>query len=177
MVDTWSVTDNDWRTVVSFSFCNSLDTLIIVSTHSNVSNVNVAVAHCDTCKILLLNFLTCCCKLCNSACRSWLWRLTACIWVNFCIEYEDIYVFTGSDNVVKTAETDIVSPTVAAEDPLWFLSQIILRSKDLLSCVATACFQSSNQLFCSRCVSVAVINSVKIFSNCCLNVSIVCSFI
>ena len=68
-------------------------------------------------KVLLLGCLASSSKLSNRAGRSGLRSLSAGVGVNFGIEDQDIDVFAGSENVVKSAEADVVCPAVAAEDP------------------------------------------------------------
>ena len=57
------------------------------------------------------------CELSNLADVGSLGSLTAGVGVDFGIEDEDVDVLAGSQNVVNTAEADVVCPAVAAEDP------------------------------------------------------------
>ncbi len=52
--------------------------------------------------------------------------LSAGVGVNLGVEDEDVDIVAGSQDVIQTAEADIVGPTVAAEDPEGLLGQVIL---------------------------------------------------
>ena len=52
--------------------------------------------------------------------------LAAGVGVNLGVKDHDIHVFAGSEHVVQTAETDIIGPAVAAEDPDGLLGQVLL---------------------------------------------------
>ena len=98
-----------------------LNGLCHVSTHGDLCNVYVAVAHCNACKVFLLDILTAGSELSNRTSLGSLGSLSAGVGVNLGIEYHDVDVFAGSQNVVYAAETDIVSPSVTTEDPLELL--------------------------------------------------------
>ena len=117
VVDTRCICDDEGRSFVSFSFFKSSYGLLGVSTHSDLSYINIAVSHSDLSEVFLLDFLTCCCELGNCSDRCSLGGLSAGVGVNFGIEYHDVYVFAGSEYVVNAAVTDIICPAVSAEDP------------------------------------------------------------
>ena len=96
VVDTRCIADNEGRSLVSFCFCESLDELVLVRSHCNLSNVNVAVAHSHHAEILLLDVLTACSELGNSTLRCGLGSLSACVGVNLCIENENVDILTCS---------------------------------------------------------------------------------
>ena len=77
--------------------------------------------------------------------------------------------------MVNAAETDIVSPSVTTEDPLGFLSQEVFALQDFLSFLASAGFQSSNQLICSSTVGSAYAEGIQPFLTGSLNVFFICS--
>ena len=117
MVDTRCVCDDEGRTVIGFGLAESSQSLFRVSAHCNLCYVYIAVCHSDLSKVFLLYCLTGSSEFSYGTDRSCLGGLSACVGVNLCIEYEDVYVLSGSKNVVNTAVTDIVCPTVTAEDP------------------------------------------------------------
>ncbi len=129
--------------MVALSLSKGLDALVVVSTHSNLSYIYIAVGHSDASQILVLDLLTSCCELSHSTQRSSLGSLTAGVGVNLGIEYQDVYILAGSDNVIQTAEADIVSPAVAAEDPDALLSQEFLILQDSLAVRAVRMLSSS----------------------------------
>ena len=166
MVNTRSIAYDKRRSIISGSLLECLKALSGISTHSNLSNIYIAVAHSDLSKVFLLNYLTGSGKLSNRTCRSSLRSLTACIRINLCIKYYDINVLILSDYVVKTAKTDIVSPTVTAEDKLILLSGIVLILKEInLSIISLAVklciFESSNKRICSLSICCGIFISIK----------------
>ena len=134
---TWSVTDDQRRSVVSLSLSDNLDSLSHVCTESDLCYIYITVAHSDLCKALLANFLTRSCELANLTDVGSLGSLTTCIGVHLGIEYHNVYVLTGSKYVIQTAESDIVCPTVTTEDPYGLLSEVIF----LLNC--SLCIRAS----------------------------------
>ena len=64
--------------------------------------------------------------------------------------------------MVKTAETDIVCPSVTAEDPYGLLGEVILLSEDFLSIIAAALFKLSYKSICCSAVLLAVIYCCKV---------------
>ena len=174
MVDTWSISDNQRWSRISLSLCNSFYSLVEVSTHGNLSNVYIAIAHSDGSHIFLLSLFTACSELSDSTCRCRLGRLSTCVRINLCIEYHNVDVTSTSENMVNTTESDIVSPSVTTEDPLGFLSQEIFLSKDFFCFVTSASFKSSNKFVCSSAVCSTYSKCIQPFLTSCLNV-FVCS--
>src|SRR5699024_639332 len=160
---TWSVADYQGRTRISFRLSQSLDGLVHVSAHRDLCYIDVAVGHCNLCQALLGNRLTSSSKLCYLTDLGSLGSLTAGVGVNLGVEYHDVDIFAGSQNVVQTAEADIVCPAVAAEYPNGFLGEVLFVFEDFLCLVAAAGFQSSDQLLGSSLVLFAVVDGVQIF--------------
>ena len=143
MVDTWSISDDQRWSRICFCFCNCFNSLVEVSTHSNLCYVYITIAHSDGSHIFLLNLFTACSELCNSTCRCRFRRLSACVGVNFCIEYHYVDILSGSQYMVNTAEADVVCPAVTAEYPLGFLSQEVFVLNDIFAYIAVNTFQCS----------------------------------
>ena len=122
MVDTRSVCNDQGRSRICLSLSDCLDGLVHISTHGDLCNVYIAIAHSDCSKVFLLNFFTACSELSNSTCRSSLGGLSACVGVNLSVEYHDVDILAACKYVVNTVESDIVSPSVTTEDPLGLLS-------------------------------------------------------
>ena len=100
--------------------------------------------------------------------------LTACVGVNLCIEYEDVYVLTCCKNVVNTAEADVVCPTVTTEDPYGLLGEELLVVKDILdvgAIASTELLKLTNESLCSSYVLVAVLKSCEVFLSSSLELS------
>ena len=141
------VSNDDRRTIKSFSFVHSLNNLHIVSAHRNLRNINVTVRHSNHSQIFLRQSLTCGSEFSGSAHRGSLRLLTTGIRVNTSIHNEDVDVFAGSDSVVKTAEADIISPTVTTQNPNRFLDEVISQNVQLLSFFSINSSQFSAQFF------------------------------
>ena len=165
VVDTGSIADDEGRSVVCLSLTECLECLVVVSTHSALCNVDIAVAHSDLSEVLLLDGLTGCRELCNGADRCCFGSLTAGIGVNFCVEYENVDVLTGSQHVIQTAEADIVCPAVTTEDPHGLLGEEVLVSKDLLDCLAAGahCLKLCDELVGSCSVGSGVVKCGEVF--------------
>ena len=135
--------------MVAFSFQQSFYQLVLVCAHCNLCNVNVAIAHSHHTQVFFLNSLTGSSELSNCTSRSSFGSLTACVGVNFCIEYQNVYIFAGSQYVVQTAVTDIVSPAVTTEDPLRFFNQLIFVFQYVGNDVLSFCICASIAFQCS----------------------------
>ena len=90
----------------------------MVSTHSDLSDIDVAVGGGNHAEVLLADALTLGSKLSNSTERCSLRGLATGVGVNLSIEHEDVDVLTAGDDVVETAVADVVRGTVATDDPL-----------------------------------------------------------
>ena len=118
VVNARCITDNKGRAGISFRFLQGLHKLILIGAHSDLSYIYITVCRFHKAEVFFLRLLARCCELCYSCRRRCLRSLTARIGIYFRIEYEDVNVFVHSQDMVKTAVTDIVSPTVSAEEPL-----------------------------------------------------------
>ena len=118
MVDARRVRDDERGAGICLRLADRLQHLILVGTHVDLGNVDVAVGHRHHAEILLLRLLARCGKLCNRSRRRGLRRLTARIGVNLGVKDHDVDVFARSEHVIHTAVADVVCPAVAAEDPL-----------------------------------------------------------
>ena len=92
-----------------------------------MSDVNVAVTHSHHAEVFLLRSLAARGEFRDRAGRSRFTCLSAGVGVNFGIYDEYVDVFALSENVIESAVTDVVSPTVAAEDPDGLLDYAIER--------------------------------------------------
>jgi len=146
VVDTGSVADDERRTMISFSFFDDLEVLSLACTHSYLGNVDVAVALGDHTEVFLADLLTAGSELGNSTCGGSLRGLSTSVGVNLGVNNNDVYIFAGSEYVVETTESDVVTPAVAAEDPLALLDHELLELDELLADVAAASFHHRNEL-------------------------------
>ena len=65
--------------------------------------------------------------------------------------------------MVHAAEADIITPAVTTEDPLGLLGKEVFLSQDLLSLLAAACLEGSNQLVGSSAVGDAYAEGIQPF--------------
>ena len=133
VVDTRSISDNNRRSVVSFSFANSFQSLSLISTHSDLCAIYITVSRSDQTEIFLAYTFTGSSKFSNRTYWSRFRSLTTRIRINFCIQYEDIYILTGCKNMVEPTETDIIRSSVTTDNPLRFLDEIFAQRSDLLT--------------------------------------------
>ena len=135
----------------------------MICAHSYLSNVYVSVAHSHHAEVFLLGALTCSCKLSNRTGRSRLGGLSAGVGVNFGIEYQNVYVFAACEYVIQSAVTDVVCPTVAAEDPNGLLNYAV--------CAVFDCGKSGLEFafgFGNGVIEVSVYGSLNFLGNVCV---------
>ena len=127
MVDTRSVSDDDRRAGISFCFADGLQTLCLVGSHGNLCHVHVTVSGSNHTQVFFAYALTGSGKLGNGTERGCLGRLATGVGIYFGIQYEDIDIFTRSDDVVQTTVADVVRSTVATDNPLAAFYQIVCQ--------------------------------------------------
>ena len=147
VVDAGSVSDDQRRSFISFGFFQSFQQLVHVGAHSDLSNVNVAVAHSHHAEVFLLYALAVGGELRDRAGRSRLGSLTAGVGVNFGIQNEDVDVFAAGEDVIQSAVADIVCPAVAAEDPNGLFDQAVFCGNDPLCGCVVGSRASGDQFF------------------------------
>ena len=109
--------------MVGFGFLDDLEVLSLRSTHGNLCNIDVAVALGNHAEVFLADLLTRGSELGNSASGSSLGGLSTSVGVNLGIDNDYVDIFARSEDVVETAESDIIAPTVTTEDPLALLDE------------------------------------------------------
>ena len=112
--------------MISFSFFDGLEGLDHVCAHCDLRDIDVAVGHRDLGQGLGLYLLACCRKLRYLTDVGGLGGLAAGIGVDLGVEYEDVYILAGGENMVNAAEADIEGPAVTAEDPAALLVEVVL---------------------------------------------------
>ena len=153
------VSNDDRRAGISLGFLDGLESLDHVCAHCDLCNVDIAVGHGDLGEGLGLDLLACCRELSDLADVGCLGCLTAGVGVDLGVEYENVDVFAGSENVVNAAEADVERPAVAAEDPAALLVQEVLLLKQLCTGAAAAVelFERSNEILGSCLVCFAAV--------------------
>ena len=131
MIDTRCVGDDERWARISLGLLQYVEELCLRCSNRHLSNIYIAVGHCDSAQILLADALTHRCELSNCTYRGRLRRLTAGVRVNLGIYNEDIHILTRSQDVVYTTEADIVAPTVTTDDPLRLLNEEVFLCENL----------------------------------------------
>ena len=144
MVDTRSVSNHKRRSGISLCLADSLQRLRLVSTHSDLCDIDISVSSSDHTKVFLAHALTHSSELRDSADRRCFGCLTTGVGIYLGIEHEDIHIFAGSNHMVETAVTDVVGSTVATYNPLAAFHDMVFVLKNLFAGVATACLASSH---------------------------------
>ena len=125
VVDTRSVGDDERRSGVSLSLADGLEALCVVGTHSNLCYVDVAIGCLHEAEVLLLDTLAGSSELSYGCDRSSLGRLATSVGVDLGVDNEDVDILAGSKDMVESAVADIVGSTVAADDPLAPLDEVV----------------------------------------------------
>ena len=159
--------------MISFSFCESFHELVLISTHSYLSYIYIAVGNSHHAKVFLLRAFTSSSELSDSSCRCSFRRLSACVGVNFCIEYENVYVVVSSENMVNTAVTDIVGPAVTTDDPLRTFNEELFLIEEVFenSFACSFFFKSSCQFVSAFTRAFAFVSISSPIAECSLEVS------
>ena len=113
---TWSITDNQGWSVISFCLSNCFYSLSRISTKCNLCYIYIAITHSDFSKALLANLFTGSSKLTNFTDIGSFRCLTTSIGVHLRIEYHYVYVLAGCKYMIQTTKSDIICPTVTTEE-------------------------------------------------------------
>ena len=98
--------------MICLCLADRFEGLCLVSTHSDLSYIDITIGGSNHTQVFLADTLTHSCELSDSAERRSLGCLTTGVGVHLGIEHEDVDIFAGSDNVVESAVTDIIGSTV-----------------------------------------------------------------
>ena len=138
MVDTRRVSDHERRSGISLGLLQHVEELHLRRADRNLRHVYVTVGHGNSAEVLLADTLTGRRELGDGAHGRRFRRLTAGIRVNLGIHDQNIHIQPRSQHVVHAAEADVVTPAVAADDPLRLLHQPVLHFENVLAVVAAA---------------------------------------
>ena len=111
----------------SLSLAECLQTLALVSTHSHLCYIYVAVGSLHETQVLLAHALAVGSKLSDGTDGRCLGSLTAGVGVNLGVDDEDVDILTRTDDMVQTTVTDVVGSTVTTDDPLAALHEVVLQ--------------------------------------------------
>ena len=130
MVDAGSVGDNEGGTGISFGFSDGLKQLIGVCTHSYAGNVAVTVGHHHLAQILLAALLAGGLELRHGTKRCGLAALSAGVGVDLRVYHQNVDVLAHGDDVIQTAEADVIGPAVTAVHPHRLFGQMLAVAQD-----------------------------------------------
>ena len=119
--------------MVGLGLLDDVEVLGLAGAHSHLGDIDVAVALGNHTEVFLADLLTRGGKLGDSTRGSGLRALSAGVGVHLGVDDDDVDVLAAGQHVVQTAESDIVAPTVAAEDPLALLDRLVIGDTHKLS--------------------------------------------
>ena len=146
VVDAGRVADDERRAVVGLGLLDDVEVLGLAGAHSDLCHIDVAVALGNHTKVFLANLLAAGGELGDSAGRGGLGALSAGVGVHLGVHDDDVHVLAAGQHVVEAAESDIIAPTVAAEDPLALLDEAVTELEELLADVAAAGLHQRDEL-------------------------------
>ena len=133
VVDAGCVADDERRAVVGLGLLDDVEVLGLAGAHSYLGDIDVAVALGDHTEVFLADFLTGGGELGDSAGGGSLRRLSAGVGVHLGVHDDDVHILAAGQDVVETAESDVIAPTVTAEDPLALLDEAVTELEELLA--------------------------------------------
>ena len=132
--------------MVGLGLLDDLEVLGLRSSHSDLSHIDVAVGLGNHAEVFLADLLTGGGKLGNSASGGSLRGLSTGVGVHLGIDNDDVDIFAGSEDVVETAESDIIAPAVTTEDPLGLLDHELFELEEGFAGIAAAFLHHRNEL-------------------------------
>src|SRR5579863_4723997 len=117
MRDAARVSDDDRRAFVGFGFLKSLDYVGVVGAHSDLRDVDVAVADSFHGEVFAAASLAAGSEFRDCATWSGLRCLAAGVRIHLGIEDKDVDVLPRAEDVIESAEANVKGPTVATENP------------------------------------------------------------
>ena len=145
VVDAGGVADDERRAVVGLGLLDDVEVLGLAGAHSHLRHIDVAVALGNHTEVFLADLLAAGGKLGDSAGRGGLRALSAGVGVHLGVD-DDVDILAAGQHVVQTAESDVIAPTVTAEDPLALLDEAVTEFEELLADVAAAGLHQRDEL-------------------------------
>ena len=146
VVDAGCVADDERRAVVGLGLLDDVEVLGLAGAHSHLRHIDVAVALGNHTEVFLADLLTAGGELGDSAGRGGLRALSAGVGVHLGVDDDDVDILAAGQHVVQTAESDVIAPAVAAEDPLALLDEAVTELEELLADVAAAGLHQRDEL-------------------------------
>ena len=136
MGDARAVGDDERGPRPGVRFEERLGGVLVVGTHCDLGDIDIAVGAGDGAEILLSGGLAGSCELRHRTARCGLRGLAAGVRVHLGVEDEDVDVAPGTEDLVEATEADVVGPAVAADDPNPLPDQVARQRKQALGVVA-----------------------------------------
>ena len=146
VVDAGGVADDERRAVVGLGLLDDVEVLGLAGAHSDLGDIDVAVALGNHTEVFLADLLAAGGELGDSAGRGGLRALSAGVGVHLGVHDDDVDVLAAGQDVVQTAESDVIAPAVTAEDPLALLDEAVTEFEELLADIAAAGFHQRDEL-------------------------------
>ena len=146
VVDAGCVADDERRAVVGLGLLDDVEVLGLAGAHIHLRHIDVAVALGNHTEVFLADLLAAGGELGDGAGRGGLRALSAGVGVHLGVDDDDIDILAAGQHVVQTAESDIIAPAVAAEDPLALLDEAVAEFEELLADVAAAGLHQRDEL-------------------------------
>ena len=146
VVDAGGVADDERRAVIGLGLLDDIEVLGLAGAHSDLRHIDVAVALGNHTEVFLADLLTRGGELGDSAGRGGLGALSAGVGVHLGVDNDDVDILAAGQDVVQTAESDVIAPAVAAEDPLALLDEAVTEFEELLADVAAAGLHQRDEL-------------------------------
>ena len=125
MGDAVAVGDDERGAGITFRLAENTDRVAVLGTERDARDIDRAVGRGDQAKVLLRHRLAGHAELRDRAERGGFRLLAAGVGVNLGVEHEDVHIAAGGDHVVEAAESDVVGPAVAADDPDALVHQVV----------------------------------------------------
>ena len=146
VVDAGCVADDERRAVVGLGLLDDVEVLGLAGAHSDLGDIDVAVALGNHTEVFLADLLAAGGELGDGTRGSGLRALSAGVGVHLGVDDDDVDVLAAGQHVVETAESDVIAPTVTAEDPLALLDEAVTEFEELLADVAAAFLHQRDEL-------------------------------
>src|ERR1039458_3059979 len=126
--------NHERRPVVRLCLGKSLHGLSVVTAHRDVGPVSAPVVHRHHGDVFLRDALAASGELRHRAQRRCLRHLSAGVGVNLGIEQQDVDIGVGSQHVIESAESDVIAPAIATDDPDALLDQFVGHGQQVTRC-------------------------------------------
>ena len=146
VVDAGCVADDERRAVVGLGLLDDVEVLGLAGAHSHLCHIDVAVALGNHTEVFLADLLAAGGELGDGTRGSGLGALSAGVGVHLGVDNDDVDILAAGQDVVEAAESDIIAPTVAAEDPLALLDEAVTELEELLADIAAALLHQRDEL-------------------------------